>query len=483
MGFEYREGYLYCENVCLKDLQEQLKDSGIFPDSPVFVYSKDLILKNVKSYQQALNSLPNDTGLNFSVKANTNPHLLRILRDEGCSVTLVSGNELRLALQVGFTPSQMVLNGNGKCRWETRLALETGCLINVDSEFDLKQTIEVSKEFNLEARVLLRINLNIDAHVHPYISTGMAGSKFGIDEEQLGHVMDLIKTENHIKVFGLHCHLGSTIQDLTAIRLCLKKLKTKLDESIDIKYINIGGGLNINYMEHVDDTQCIDHEDDQILKQVEGKLKDLPSNGFKIDHQKYKNKQINRRDWIKKLKEHDMLPDCIPENTTPSIKDLISTVEETGFHHSIKIIVEPGRSIVGNTAVLLSSVLGCKTSGNIRFIVTTGSMTEVLRPSLYDAYHHIDFTEPVEDSTRHLYNVVGPVCESTDFLGKDRFLKTPHEGCGVAVWDVGAYCSSMSSNYNCRVRPAEILVDGSSWKIIRKPDSYEDMMSAYEYQQ
>ncbi|ESO87667.1 hypothetical protein LOTGIDRAFT_234918 [Lottia gigantea] len=494
MAFTFRNNYLHCEDVKLKDIQTKLEQCYSESASPVFIYSQQQLEDNIKAYKDALGQIPNQTTVNYSIKANSNPELLKIIKDAGCSLTLVSGNELRLALKLGFDPKKILLNGNGKTRWETTLAVKSGCLINVDSDFDLRQAIQVCHELKVEANILLRINLNIDVNVHPYVSTGMAGSKFGIDEDQLDNILDIVKNTTYINVVGLHCHLGSTIEDLVAIRLCMNNLKNLAVDLnklpfVNLKCINIGGGLNIDYYTRGDDTKSCHHETDSQLEAVNTWIKSVSGrNGIAAQmsnvHQSYSNKECTRSHWLNTLRAGESelnvdLPESLNKEHFPNPGDLIGELKEVNFDKSFDIIVEPGRSIVGNTAVLLSTVLGCKESGNIRFIITTGSMTEVIRPSLYGSYHHIDLIEPSRHSRRYLYNVVGPVCESADFLGKERFLNTPHVGCGLAIWDVGAYCYSMASNYNLRGRAAEILVSGSTWRIIKKPESFEDMMTCY----
>lgn len=439
--FQYKDGILFCENLSVTEIKAWLKGRGLKQCTPVFIYSKLKIETNVQNYLNSFKCLKRKARLNYALKANMNPTLVGIMKSLGCSLTLVSGFELKLALKLGFTPEHMVLNGNGKELWEIELAVINGCLLNIDSMFNLQQTITVCRRLQKQTRVLLRLNPDIDPKVHQYNCTGKHGSKFGIQETHLNAVVGELRSEPLIQLVGIHCHLGSTITDIEIFResasVMLKHfLKLKDQGFTDIKYINLGGGLGIDYTKHAEETTA-----------------------------------------APKLSNGGAMPFNIP---TPS--DLVRVVDEVFGDEDISLILEPGRSIIGNAGILLTSVLGVKPGDQKSgYIIVDGSMTEVIRPALYSAYHHIDLAEPSQCANKQklLCDVVGPVCESGDFLGKDRYLTTPHEGCLLAVFDVGAYCASMASNYNMRAKPAEVLISGDKIQLIRRPDTLEDILAPY----
>ncbi len=412
MSFNYKDGYLYCEDLRVKDIQEEV------PYSPFYLYSLAQLEANYTAYQKALDGINGFIG--YAVKANNNLSLLKRLSTLGSGAVLVSGNELLLSLAAGFDLKRTILNGNGKTLAELKLAVEHDVLINIDSEFDLRHIQQTAKDLNKPANVLIRINPDVDPEVHPYISTGMKDSKFGIRNERLNWFLDEIRKDNLLNLVGVHCHLGSTIKKVRIFRdateIMLDFMRSIQAEGFDAHYLNIGGGLGIDY---------------------ERTGEDIPTPSHLID----------------------------------SIRSLLTD--------DITLIIEPGRSIIGNAAVFVNRVTGVKTNGNKHFIVTDGSMAELIRPSLYDAYQHIAFIEPV-DGNVETYDIVGPVCESADFLGKERELPTPPEGTGLVVCDAGAYCYAMSSNYNLKMRPPEYLVDGDTFTCIRRVETFEDYLRVFD---
>ena len=422
MSFHYKDGYLYCEKLKVKDIQEQVAYS------PFYLYSLAQLEVNYAAYQIALEGI--DAIIGYAIKANNNLALLKRLSALGSGAVLVSGNELEMSLAAGFDLKRTILNGNGKTLAELSLAVEHGVLINIDSEFDLAHIQQTAKTLDTPANVLIRINPDVNPEVHPYISTGMKNSKFGIRNERLDWFLNEIRKDSLLNLVGVHCHLGSTIKkvqifrDATEIMLAfMAKLASQYSdehaiqaEGFSARYLNIGGGLGIDY---------------------ERTGEEIPT----------------------------------PSDLINSIRDLLS--------EDITLIIEPGRSLVGNTAVFVNRVTGVKTNGNKHFIVTDGSMSELIRPSLYDAYQHIQLIEPV-DGKVETYDIVGPVCESADFLGKARALPTPHEGAGLVVCDAGAYCHAMSSNYNLKMRPPEYLVDGDSFTCIRRVETLDDYLRVFD---
>lgn len=409
MSFHIRDGHLYCEGIKVKDLQNAIQDS------PFYLYSAAQLRANVAAYADALTGL--STRISYAVKANGNLTLLRLLHDLGCGATLVSGNELRLALLAGFDPANMVFNGNGKRRAELALAVQHGVTVNIDSEFDLEHIAQAARNADKPVAVLLRVNPDIQPDVHPYVATGMRDSKFGIRAERLPWFLERLQREPLLRLVGLHCHLGSTIKDVQVFHdaaVLMGNLSITIrQQGFDLRYLNLGGGLGIDY-ERAGGTPT----PQELLDALRGRL---------------------------------------PADLT--------------------LIVEPGRSIVGNAGVLICRVIGVKRNGDKHFIVTDGSMTALIRPSLYGAYHHIGFIEPVAGEPR-VFDVVGPVCESADFLGKTRLLPTPHEDAGLVVYDAGAYGYAMSSSYNLQLRPAEYLVDGDRVTQIRRAETFDDVALA-----
>ncbi|CAN6334796.1 unnamed protein product [Urochloa humidicola] len=411
------DGYLYCEGVRVEDAM------AAAARSPFYLYSKPQVLRNFAAYREALQGLRSVVG--YAVKANNNLPVLRLLRELGCGAVLVSGNELRLALQAGFDPTRCIFNGNGKTLDDLKLAAESGVFVNVDSEFDLENIVRAARATGKKVPVLLRINPDVDPQVHPYVATGNKTSKFGIRNEKLQWFLDSIKSySNDIKLVGVHCHLGSTITKVDIFRDAAVLMVNYVDEiraqGFELEYLNIGGGLGIDY-----------HHTDAIL---------------------------------------------------PTPMDLINTVRELVLSRDLTLIIEPGRSLIANTCCFVNRVTGVKTNGTKNFIVVDGSMAELIRPSLYGAYQHIELVSPPSPGAEvATFDIVGPVCESADFLGKDRELPTPDEGAGLVVHDAGAYCMSMASTYNLKLRPPEYWVeeDGSIVKI-RHEEKLDDYMKFFD---
>uniref|UniRef100_A0A7N0T951 diaminopimelate decarboxylase n=1 Tax=Kalanchoe fedtschenkoi TaxID=63787 RepID=A0A7N0T951_KALFE len=411
------DGYLYCEGVRVSEVMEKVEKR------PFYLYSKPQISRNFEAYREALEGLRSVIG--YAIKANNNLKVLEHLRGLGCGAVLVSGNELRLALRAGFDPAKCIFNGNGKLLEDLVLAALEGVFVNIDSEFDLENIVQASRLAGKQVNVLLRINPDVDPQVHAYVATGNKNSKFGIRNEKLQWFLDAVKAHpKELNLVGVHCHLGSTITKVDIFRDAAVLMVGFIDEirsqGFKIDYLNIGGGLGIDY-----------YHTGAVL---------------------------------------------------PSPRDLIDTVRELVLSRDLHLIIEPGRSLIANTCCLVNRVTGVKTNGTKNFIVIDGSMAELIRPSLYGAYQHIELVSPPPpDSEIATFDVVGPVCESADFLGKDRDLPTPERGAGLVVHDAGAYCMSMSSTYNLKMRPPEYWVqeDGSLAQI-RFAESFEDHLKFFE---
>ncbi|KAL4318300.1 hypothetical protein GQ457_18G017180 [Hibiscus cannabinus] len=412
------DGFLYCEDAKVEDIM------GKVEKRPFYLYSKPQITRNVEAYIGALQGLKNPI-IGYAIKANNNLKILQHLRKLGCGAVLVSGNELKLALHAGFDPTKCIFNGNGKILEDLVLAAQAGVFVNVDSEFDLENIVTAAKFAGRKVNVLLRINPDVDPQVHPYVATGNKNSKFGIRNEKLQWFLDAVKAHpNELKLVGAHCHLGSTITKVDIFRDAAVLMVNYIDEiraqGFEVDYLNIGGGLGIDY-----------YHSGAVL---------------------------------------------------PKPRDLIDTVRELVLSRNLNLIIEPGRSLIANTCCLVNRVTGVKTNGTKNFIVIDGSMAELIRPSLYDAYQHIELVSPPPpDAEVSTFDVVGPVCESADFLGKERQLPTPAKGTGLVVHDAGAYCMSMASTYNLKMRPPEYWVeeDGSVTKI-RHGETFEDHIRFFE---
>ncbi|RAL49342.1 unnamed protein product [Cuscuta campestris] len=411
------DGFLYCEGVKVEDVMRSAEKR------PFYLYSKSQITRNVEAYKDALEGL--DSIIGYAIKANNNLKILEHLRKLGCGAVLVSGNELKLALHAGFDPARCIFNGNGKILEDLVVAAQEGVFVNIDSEFDLENIVEAARISGKKVNVLLRINPDVDPQVHPYVATGNKNSKFGIRNEKLQWFLDAIKAHpKELKLVGAHCHLGSTITKVDIFRDAAVLMVAFIDQiraqGFEIDFLNIGGGLGIDY-----------YHSGAIL---------------------------------------------------PSPRDLIDTVRELVVSRNLNLIIEPGRSLIANTCCLVNRVTGVKTNGTKNFIVIDGSMSELIRPSLYDAYQHIELASPTpSDSKVSTFDVVGPVCESADFLGKNRELPTPPKGCGLVVHDAGAYCMSMASTYNLKMRPPEYWVeeDGRLSKI-RHAEMFDDHLRFFE---
>lgn len=409
------DGFLYCDGLRIDDIRAQSESS------PVYIYSKEKIRRNYEAYRDALSGL--DSIIGYAVKANNNLKIVEYLRELGSGAVLVSGNELRMAIKAGFDPTRTIFNGNGKQTKELEVAVQHGVLINIDSEFDLVNIRTAAANVGKPARVLIRINPDVDPQVHPYVSTGLAGSKFGIRNTHLQWFLDQIKeAPSQLTLVGVHCHLGSTITKVNIFRdatvLMVEFIRQIREQGFKLKYLNIGGGLGIDY-----------------------------------------------------ARQGDKLP-------TPM--DLINTVRDLVSSLGLTLVIEPGRSMIANSGLMASTVIGVKTNGNRNFIVVDGSMSELIRPCLYDAYQHIELSAPCGGETQ-VFDVVGPVCESGDYLGKDRALPTPSAGDGLVVMDAGGYCMAMASTYNLKMNPAEYWVeDGNKLKKIRRAQTLDDHLAVFE---
>jgi len=406
-GLERVGAELCCDGV---PLAEAAKRHG----TPLFVYSRSVIEEAYLAYDRAFGAVPHR--ICYAVKANGNGAILRILAGLGAGADVVSGGELRAALRAGFPPERIVFAGVGKTDEELELALVEGIgEVNAESEEEIGRIAAAASRHRRRARVSLRVNPDIDARSHPYISTGLRENKFGVDIALAPEILRRARARDEIEIVGLQCHIGSQITDLQPLALAAREVaglsRRLLAEGFALATIDLGGGLGVDY-------------------RGEG----VPG------------------------------PRALAERILPELRDL-----------PLRLVLEPGRSLVAAAGTLLTRVLYVKENQGRRFVVVDAGMNELLRPSLYSAFHRI---EPVCE--RHgpalRADVVGPVCETSDFLARDRDLVLPAPGELLAVRDAGAYAFAMSSTYNMRPRAAEVLVEEGALRLIRRRETFDDLV-------
>ncbi|MEO8619808.1 MAG: diaminopimelate decarboxylase [bacterium] len=407
-GFIRVDGALACEGVSLDVVAEQA-------GTPAYVYSASVVRDRYRRLDSAFAPMPHR--IHYTLKANSNRGLLRVLRELGAGVDVVSGGELFRALRAGFTGADIIFGGVGKAEHELREALQAGVLlINAESEAEVRLLDRIAGELGVVAPIGIRVNpeVTVDSS-HRYIKTGEKGAKFGVPFNEVRAVARIAASLPNTRLLGLDMHIGSQLFRLDPYLDGTEKLIELLDQlrldGVDtIEYLDIGGGLGVSYDE--EETPDLERFANALLKRV----------------------------------------------------------QPTG----LTLLMEPGRFIVGNAGVLLTRVLYRKHSGGREFLITDAGMTELLRPSHYDAYHRIEAVRTVEKQMTA--DVVGPVCESGDFLALDRSMDEANAGDLLAVYDVGAYGYVMASNYNTRPRGVEVLVDGERFAVATARERYEDLV-------
>ena len=383
-------------------------------DTPSYVYSKKIILDNYLNFQNQFNEM--DHLICFAVKSNPNIAILNLLAKNGAGFDIVSGGELQRVIAAKGDPKKIVFSGVGKSLEDIKLAIKNDILtFNVESEPELHRIHNAAKKLKKRARISIRVNPDVDPKTHPYISTGLKENKFGVDEKNAISLYKIAKKLDSIDIQGIDCHIGSQITELKPFKDSIKKLLTLVNylKSIDIpiQHIDIGGGIGIQY-----------------------------------DKEK-----------------------------PPNISEYAKTVKKILKGTGLKIIFEPGRVLIGNAGILLTTVEFIKNGTEKNFVVVDAAMNDLMRPSLYSAFHKIvNLSE--SPSRRKKYDIVGPICETGDFLGKNRTLSVEENNL-LAILDVGAYGMSMSSNYNTRPKVSEILVDKDKFFIIRKKDTFADLIN------
>jgi diaminopimelate decarboxylase len=381
--------------------------------TPFYLYSHATLKRHFKTFDNAFGAI--ERLVCFSAKANTNLAILRLFQTLGSGLDIVSGGELYRGIKAGFLPEKIVYSGVGKTIDEIDYALNSGILMfNVESLEELTLIQTRAKTLNKQAPIALRVNPDVDPKTHPYISTGLKKNKFGIESDVALEVYKAAMKMEHIKIVGIDCHIGSQITDTTPFKDALEKIKllinTLKDLGISIQYLDMGGGLGITYSD----------ED--------------------------------------------------PPHPDEYAKVLVNSLKET----SLTLILEPGRVIVGNAGILVTSVLYSKRGEIKNFIIVDAGMNDLMRPTLYDAYHTI---EPVKKPKGDFIkaDVVGPICETGDFLALDRNIANVGKGDLLAVMSAGAYGFTMSSNYCSRPRCAEVMVSQDNFEVIRRRETYQDL--------
>jgi len=405
--FRYRDGELYAEDVSLSSLAS---DHG----TPAYVYSRAALEANFLAYENALTNIPHMVC--YAVKANSNLAVLDVLARMGAGFDIVSVGELERVLRVGGDPSRIVFSGVGKQRGEMRRALEVGVrCFNVESAAELETLNEVAGEMGVQAPVSLRVNPDVDAQTHPYISTGLKENKFGIDIALAPTIYARAAELPHIDVQGVDCHIGSQLTSVTPFLDALDRVLALIDqlaeEGIVIRHLDLGGGLGVTYR----------HE------------------------------------------------------TPPAIGDYIDRIRERLGNRDLELVFEPGRSIAANAGLLLTRIELLKRTDAHNFAVIDAAMNDLIRPALYSAWQEIVPVKPRDEGEQESWDIVGPVCETGDFLGKDRSLAI-ETGDLLAVRSAGAYGFVMSSNYNTRGRPPELMVDGTRVYVVRARESVDDQL-------
>lgn len=424
-GFSYKNGELFCENVSLQSLATE-------HGTPLYVYSAGTIVDHYTRLSKAMGALDHEVA--YAVKANSNLSVLRLLSSQGASFDIVSGGELFRVIKAGGDPTHCTFAGVGKTREEIIYALEEGIYsFNVESEEELRFINEVAGELGKIAPVAVRVNPNVDAKTHKYISTGKSDNKFGVDFEEIESIYQRASEKlPHLRLRGLQMHIGSQLTSIDPFIEAIEKvipLVTALKAKHGIEFWSIGGGIGIVY-------------------------EDALASG-------------SPHWWSSRsAAERPLTIEKYGEELVPHLKDL-----------GLKILLEPGRYIVGNAGVLLTRCLYEKKGSAKTFKIVDAGMNDLIRPALYEGHH--DIVPLQQPKTDHLskVDVVGPVCESGDFFCQNRELPEINPGDHLALMSAGAYGFAMASNYNSRPFPAEILVEGDDATLIRKRQSLEDMVA------
>ena len=396
----------FIEDVCIDSIVEKFA-------TPTYIYSKKRIVDNFKNLEFAFKNV--DHLICFAVKANSNLAILNLLAKNGAGFDIVSGGELRRVIAANGDSKKIVFSGVGKTSEEIKLAIENNILaFNVESEDELKRIQEIAKSLSKQASISIRVNPDVNANTHPYISTGLKENKFGVSEESALNLYKKAKTMDSILIKGIDCHIGSQITDLKPFEDSVKKLIALIDklevEGIKIKHMDIGGGIGISY------------EDEK----------------------------------------------AIP------FDDYAKAVTTLAKGRDFKILLEPGRVIMADAGAILTKVEYVKKTQDKNFAIIDAAMNDLMRPSLYGAFHKIFNTSEITDK-ESVFDIVGPICETGDFIGKDRVISIEPNSI-LIIMDTGAYAMSMSSNYNTRPRLYELMIDKAKTHIIREKETFDHLI-------
>ena len=405
--FQYKNEQLYVEDLPVKQLAEEF-------GTPLYIYSRATLERHWHAFDSALGEHPHL--ICYAVKANSNIGILNVMAKLGSGFDIVSQGELERVLAAGGEASKVVFSGVAKSRAEIMRALEVGIrCFNVESIAELHHINQIAGEMGKIAPISLRVNPDVDAHTHPYISTGLKENKFGVSVDEAREVYKLAATLPHVKITGMDCHIGSQLTELQpfldATDRLIRLIEQLKEDGITLKHLDLGGGLGVTY---TDETPP--HPSDYAAA------------------------------LLNKLKDYE----------------------------DLEIILEPGRAITANAGILVAKVQYLKSNESRNFAITDTGMNDMIRPALYEAYMNIIEIDRTLEREKAIYDVVGPVCETSDFLGKQRELAIA-EGDYIAQRSAGAYGASMSSNYNSRPRTAEVLVDGDKAHLIRRRESLSEL--------
>ena len=405
--FQYKNEQLYVEDLPVKQLAEEF-------GTPLYIYSRATLERHWHAFDSALGEHPHL--ICYAVKANSNIGILNVMAKLGSGFDIVSQGELERVLAAGGEASKVVFSGVAKSRAEIMRALEVGIrCFNVESVAELHHINQIAGEMGKVAPISLRVNPDVDAHTHPYISTGLKENKFGVSVDEAREVYKLAATLPHVKITGMDCHIGSQLTELQpfldATDRLIRLIEQLKEDGITLKHLDLGGGLVVTY---TDETPP--HPSDYAAA------------------------------LLNKLKDYE----------------------------DLEIILEPGRAITANAGILVAKVQYLKSNESRNFAITDTGMNDMIRPALYEAYMNIIEIDRTLEREKTIYDVVGPVCETSDFLGKQRELAIA-EGDYIAQRSAGAYGASMSSNYNSRPRTAEVLVDGDKAHLIRRRENLSEL--------
>lgn len=403
--FQYRDGELFAEEIAVADLAERFA-------TPLYVYSRATLERHFRAFDEAFGEHPHQVC--YAVKANSNIAVLNVLARLGAGFDIVSGGELTRVLRAGGDPDKIVFSGVGKTADEMELALKAGIhCFNVESAAELELLNLVAGEQDQVARIAIRVNPDVDAQTHPYISTGLKENKFGVDIEEAPALYQHAADLPHIEVIGVDCHIGSQLTKLTPFEDALKRVLDLVErlqaKGIPIRHLDLGGGLGVRYR---------DETPPEPAEYIAALLKHIPAD--------------------------------------------------------MPVHIEPGRAIAANAGLFVSKVLYLKPTSEKNFAIVDGAMNDLIRPSLYSAWMEIIPVQPHDADCRE-WDIVGPVCETGDFLGKGRTLAL-ESGDLLAIRSAGAYGFSMASNYNSRNRAAEVMVDGDQAYLVRQRETYDEQL-------